>query len=514
MGEVEPAPGTRRRRALRPPSARSTALVCALVPVACVAIGALVLHMFAAGRHVGQVAGTGRALAAALFLAGGVLRVARWRIAGDTRSGLMGAGLLVVGGLLFPLADVAAALTSTQADSLLVAFLRGVPTLVVLTLVAMALAGHEPGEALPVRPLLVAAAACTGLGGLLVGLAELWLPVALTGDELARALLSVVLAAGWATAGIGAGLRSAAYPWAGRVAPLLLAMGVAELLRGLAPHDSAVGAIAAAVSVTVAVLAAYGALVDLVEASAAQDEHLESFARALTQAHAVVSDQTAWREGMVHDAHNAIAGLRAAMLVLSRHDGPADPAVDNLRSAAFDELGHLEHLIARCDEADTVDYRLDSVVRRAVETRSALGMTAELITFPCWSHGRPADVTTALQNLLVNAQRHGGGEVTVRVDPLGDRVRVTVADRGPGLPGGDVAVLFERGIRGPDSSGSGLGLHLARTLARNQGGQLVARPREGGGAEFVLTLPLAGCAPVVPLPRRTELVPGTSGPAR
>ena len=69
-------------------------------------------------------------------------------------------------------------------------------------------------------------------------------------------------------------------------------------------------------------------------------------------------------------------------------------------------------------------------------------------------------------------------------------MELIVSDRGPGLAEGQVATLFQRGARGPASRGSGLGLHVSRTLMRQQGGDLVLREHVDG-ATFAITLPLA-----------------------
>ena len=107
----------------------------------------------------------------------------------------------------------------------------------------------------------------------------------------------------------------------------------------------------------------------------------------------------------------------------------------------------------------------------------------------------PDAVRRILSNLFDNAAKYAPGappEVTVR--PAENGVEVVVADRGPGVPPGLEEKVFERFFRADDSlarraNGSGIGLSLARGLARGMGGDLVYRPRDGGGAEFVLTLP-------------------------
>jgi signal transduction histidine kinase len=66
-----------------------------------------------------------------------------------------------------------------------------------------------------------------------------------------------------------------------------------------------------------------------------------------------------------------------------------------------------------------------------------------------------------------------------------------VDDRGPGIAPDDLEWIFERGQRSDtvvDREGAGLGLHIARRLARDLGGDLWAESRIGGGARFVLTL--------------------------
>lgn len=106
-------------------------------------------------------------------------------------------------------------------------------------------------------------------------------------------------------------------------------------------------------------------------------------------------------------------------------------------------------------------------------------------------------------NLFDNACKYAadGGEVLVRlaVDEAGDgsaRARLSVADRGPGVPDGQRERIFEKFHRVDDRltaerAGAGLGLSIARRLARGLGGELRCEARAGGGAEFVLHLPVS-----------------------
>ncbi|HEU4643335.1 MAG TPA: ATP-binding protein [Gemmatimonadaceae bacterium] len=101
-----------------------------------------------------------------------------------------------------------------------------------------------------------------------------------------------------------------------------------------------------------------------------------------------------------------------------------------------------------------------------------------------------------LLNLLTNAvQAMGdrGGTLTVRARARGaDELEVQVADTGPGIAAEHVEHIFEP-LFTTKARGLGLGLSVARTLARANGGDLTAESRPGAGATFTLTMPtLAG----------------------
>ncbi|HEY1107003.1 MAG TPA: HAMP domain-containing sensor histidine kinase [Opitutaceae bacterium] len=101
-----------------------------------------------------------------------------------------------------------------------------------------------------------------------------------------------------------------------------------------------------------------------------------------------------------------------------------------------------------------------------------------------------------LLNLLDNACKYAaeGGEVTIALEArAGGGAVVRVADRGPGVPAEQREKIFEKFHRvdqalTAEKTGTGLGLSIARQLARGLGGDLRCEEREGGGAQFVLTL--------------------------
>lgn len=99
-----------------------------------------------------------------------------------------------------------------------------------------------------------------------------------------------------------------------------------------------------------------------------------------------------------------------------------------------------------------------------------------------------------LENLIYNALSFtpAGGTITLGAAKQGNAVLITVADTGCGIPPEELTRIFEQGVslRSSDSEMRGLGLYFARTTVRELGGELFARNRSGGGAEFCILLPL------------------------
>jgi two-component system sensor histidine kinase KdpD len=103
----------------------------------------------------------------------------------------------------------------------------------------------------------------------------------------------------------------------------------------------------------------------------------------------------------------------------------------------------------------------------------------------------------ALSNLILNASKFsdGGTDIDVTLRTRGDSIRVTVADRGCGIPPKLIKRLFEPFFRADTSrtgrEGLGLGLAIVHSVVLSHGGRVGARNRRGGGAEFWFELSIA-----------------------
>lgn len=116
---------------------------------------------------------------------------------------------------------------------------------------------------------------------------------------------------------------------------------------------------------------------------------------------------------------------------------------------------------------------------------------AELKPYP----GRPLLLKRCLTNLIENAVRYGE-EANIRVERSKEQLQIIIADRGPGIPEAEQERIFKPFVRGEasrskDTGGNGLGLSIARNIARAHGGELTLRNgRDGVGLEAVVSLPL------------------------
>jgi len=119
---------------------------------------------------------------------------------------------------------------------------------------------------------------------------------------------------------------------------------------------------------------------------------------------------------------------------------------------------------------------------------------------PAWVHVEPSALRRAITNLLQNAILHGGdgGFVGLRAEssgPEGQRkVRITVEDRGHGIPASEVPHLFEPFFRGAEAvstqtRGSGLGLSLVKRIVDAHGGAVEVTTAPGLGSAFTIVLP-------------------------
>jgi PAS domain S-box-containing protein len=105
-------------------------------------------------------------------------------------------------------------------------------------------------------------------------------------------------------------------------------------------------------------------------------------------------------------------------------------------------------------------------------------------------------IQQVLVNLLDNAVKYGGSHVVIRVERGEAVARVAVSDNGPGIPRPEQQLIFEKFYRGDPQlarspGGTGLGLFISRELVQRMGGRLDVESPPGGGATFVVELPVA-----------------------
>jgi two-component system, OmpR family, sensor histidine kinase BaeS len=189
----------------------------------------------------------------------------------------------------------------------------------------------------------------------------------------------------------------------------------------------------------------------------------------------------------VHPAdHEHLTALLDSSRTLSR-------LVDDLRTLSLAEAGELR--LHR--EPTDITQLLRDVIAGFQAAAESAKVTLELEA----EEGLPSldiDPTRTQQvvaNLLGNALRHtpAGGRIVVRASRAGpDAVAVEVHDTGTGMSPEVVGRVFDRFFRGPDSTGSGLGLPIARELVVGQGGEIGAASQQGQGTTIRFTLPVTG----------------------
>src|SRR6478735_2211359 len=207
---------------------------------------------------------------------------------------------------------------------------------------------------------------------------------------------------------------------------------------------------------------------------------------------------------VAHEFKSPLTSIRGAAELLA--EGAADELNARerfLRNISLD-AARLDRLVSRLLELSRIDASeeppmlvdLEALVRRAVE-RSQGPDGSVLLDYPSSIPvilARPADLETALYNLLDNALKFSppGVPVVVRVSGrAGERfVSIAVEDRGSGIPEPHLSHIFERFFTtDADRSGTGLGLSIVKSVVEALGGSVSVQSRSGQGAQFTLRLP-------------------------
>jgi signal transduction histidine kinase len=237
-----------------------------------------------------------------------------------------------------------------------------------------------------------------------------------------------------------------------------------------------------------------------VEGSAEQRRLARTFNDMTARIERLVAVQRDFVADASHQLRTPLSGLR--LRLEEARAAAAEPEARDEIDAGLDELDRLAAMVAALlalSQAGEADAPAESVdLAEAARRAAARWDGAEGARVRADADGAlparcpPGELARALDALIENAIRYGGGEVVVAARPGSLEVR----DHGPGLAPDEIARVFERFHRGQagrnGSPGTGLGLPIARELARRWGGEVELANRAGGGAVATLSVPGGG----------------------
>jgi PAS domain S-box-containing protein len=190
--------------------------------------------------------------------------------------------------------------------------------------------------------------------------------------------------------------------------------------------------------------------------------------------------------------HGSDARARKHIEIIRRAADRMEHLIDDLLDMASINVGHFSIEPARLDACDVIDEALDIheplAGERGIKIVRACDVSGVALEA---DRGRLLQV---FGNLLGNALKFcsPGDVVTVRGIREGDRIHVSIADTGPGIPGAELPHIFEPyWSGGRKKKGAGLGLFITKAIVEAHAGAISVVSEEGRGATFEVTLPIA-----------------------
>lgn len=211
-----------------------------------------------------------------------------------------------------------------------------------------------------------------------------------------------------------------------------------------------------------------------------------------------------------HELKSPLATLRQYAEVARTH--PERVSEQELGEVVLEEGARLERLVqgmlvlARADEGalrpEPVDVDLDDLLLEEARRMRGAGLAVDTSGVRATRfRGDAALLAQLVRNLVDNAARHARTGIALAVSPdgSGGRVALTIDDDGDGIPLADRDRVFDRFVRlddarARDTGGSGLGLSIAREIARAHGGDVRVEHAPSGGARLRVELPAAASA--------------------
>ena len=198
-----------------------------------------------------------------------------------------------------------------------------------------------------------------------------------------------------------------------------------------------------------------------------------------------------------HELRSPLTRIRMGLALMDGdHPSPQFRREIERNISELDQLVEEILLASRLDarEADVGDIERVDLVGLAAEECARVGADLEASGEDIEVTGVAKLLRRALRNLLENARRYSTGEVTVLLQRSNGWAQVRVCDHGPGVPEAQRERIFDPFYRLPGASeragGVGLGLALVRSIATRHQGSVHCEDHAGGGACFVLRLPL------------------------
>jgi signal transduction histidine kinase len=214
--------------------------------------------------------------------------------------------------------------------------------------------------------------------------------------------------------------------------------------------------------------------------------------------------------GIAHEVRNPLTAIKLVVQALA--DGRTETRLRPREARVLDEeIGRLEAIIssfldfARPPRPEVRPAEIGELARQVADRlrgRAELHGVAIAVDAPApvVAEADPNQVQQVLYNLIFNAldAQPGGGRVRVGVRAEGPAVVIAVEDEGHGLPADLRDTMFDPFVSSKES-GLGLGLSICRRIVDGHGGSITAADRPGGGAAFVVRLPLRHAADPTPV---------------